>query len=68
MSCYSLNAQRKNDNNLLLLITFLRRLPRVLVLLGENKNFIPLLLSNVRLSPVEQSSSLDLLYAMCSRG
>lgn len=67
MSCYTLNAQRKNDNNLLLLITFLRRLPHVLILLGENRDFIPRLLSNVKLSSVEQSSSLDLLYAMYNR-
>ena len=41
MTCYTLNAQRKNDNNLLLLVKFLQRLPRVLALLGENEGSRP---------------------------
>ena len=67
MSCYALNSQRKNDNSLLLLVEFLRRLPRVLMLLGENEGFMPKLLSNVRSPSVEQSSGLELLGAMYGR-
>ena len=67
MTCYTLNAQRKNDNNLLLLVEFLQRLPRVLALLGENEGFMPKLLSYVQSPSVEQSSGLDLLCAMCGR-
>ena len=61
---YALNSQRKNDNNVIRLVEFIQKIPRVLILLGQNSSFMERLLANIRSSAMNQDSVLVLLYAM----